>query len=393
MVKKSFDIYNFILSNKIIFFILLIIILLTIIYYNNSTYESFHINHLKYFRCDTKKLGFITNEVFNEYGITKDNTNWNIYVPCGYNYVEKELLTIQVSNNSNSNKKFIFGINGCDLIVSKNKIWETLVSCYGRNEASKYMPESYVLHDKNEMKLFKQNFKPKTIYILKKNVQRKEGLKLTSDLNIILSSLMENYRVVQSYLTDLYLINRRKVNLRIYLLVVIKNGYKSFYISDIGKCIYTKKEYNHNNLDFESNITSYNLDMTVYEKNPRHFDELYKYIDMNSNHNGHDNGNILKNNIALLMNKICICLSKSIYQSSNLKNTICFQLFGADVIFNNQLHPYLLEFNKGPDMIPRDEIDKKMKTTVQEDMFRIVGILPPKIDDKNIFYETYKTKL
>ena len=133
--------------------------------------------------------------------------------------------------------------------------------------------------------------------------------------------------------------------------------------------------------------------MTVYEKNPRHFDELYKYIDMNSNHNGHDNGNILKNNIALLMNKICICLSKSIYQSSNLKNTICFQLFGADVIFNNQLHPYLLEFNKGPDMIPRDEIDKKMKTTVQEDMFRIVGILPPKIDDKNIFYETYKTKL
>ena len=104
MVKKSFDIYNFILSNKIIFFILLIIILLTIIYYNNSTYESFHINHLKYFRCDTKKLGFITNEVFNEYGITKDNTNWNIYVPCGYNYVEKELLTIQVSNNSDSDK-------------------------------------------------------------------------------------------------------------------------------------------------------------------------------------------------------------------------------------------------------------------------------------------------
>jgi len=36
-------------------------------------------------------------------------------------------------------------------------------------------------------------------------------------------------------------------------------------------------------LIFESNITSYNLDMTVYEKNPRHFNELYKYVNMNSN--------------------------------------------------------------------------------------------------------------
>ena len=394
MVKKSFDIFDFILSKKLIFIILLIIILLIIIYYNSVTYESFHINHLKYFRCDTKKLGFINNEIFNNYGITKDNNNWNIYIPCGYNYVEKELLTIQISNNSNSNynnKKFIFGINGCDSIVSKNKIWETLVSCYGRNEASKYMPESYVLHDKDEMVLFKQRFQPTTIYILKKNVQRKEGLKLTSNLNEILSSLMENYRVVQKYMTDLYLINRRKVNLRIYLLVVIKNGYKYFYISHIGKCIYTKKEYNHNNFDFESNITSYNLDMTVYKKNPRHFNELYKYVNMNSNQN--NSGQILKNNIALLMNKICVCISKSVYQSSNLKNTTCFQLFGADIIFNNQLMPFLLEFNKGPDMIPRDDIDKEMKITVQEDMFRIVGILPPKLNGMNVFYETYKTKL
>jgi len=126
-------------------------------------------------------------------------------------------------------------------LLVKIKFGETLVSCYGRNEASKYMPESYVLHDKDEMVLFKQRFQPTTIYILKKMFNVKEGLKLTSNLNEILSSLMENYRVVQKYMTDLYLINRRKVNLRIYLLVVIKNGYKYFYISHIGKCIYTKK--------------------------------------------------------------------------------------------------------------------------------------------------------
>ena len=131
---------------------------------NNISQENFNnINlNLKYFRCDTKKLGIINNEIFNEYGIMKDNNNWDIYVPCGYNQAEKELLTIQ-TNKFNRGNKYVFGVNGCDYIVSKNKIWETLVECFGRKEASLYMPESYVLHNKKEMELFKNNFNSKNI--------------------------------------------------------------------------------------------------------------------------------------------------------------------------------------------------------------------------------------
>lgn len=184
MVKKN-SILNI---HKNYLYILGIVLFLFIIYYfyKNHIFESFdNINeygngngnknvnvNLKYFRCDSKKLGTINNEVFNDYGIIKDNNNWDIYVPCGYNHAEKELLTIQI-NGFKRNNKFIFGINGCDSIVSKNKIWETLVECYGREEASLYMPESYVLHSKKEMDLFRKNFKSRNIYILKKNVQRK----------------------------------------------------------------------------------------------------------------------------------------------------------------------------------------------------------------------------
>jgi hypothetical protein len=401
MVKKN-SILNI---HKNYLYILGIVLFLFIIYYfyKNHSFESFNnkngngnknVNvNLKYFRCDSKKLGTINNEVFNDYGIIKDNNNWDIYVPCGYNHAEKELLTIQI-NGFKRNNKFIFGINGCDSIVSKNKIWETLVECYGRKEASLYMPESYVLHSKKEMDLFRKNFKSRNIYILKKNVQRKEGLKLTSNLEEILNSVMDNYRVAQIYLKNLYLVNKRKINLRIYLLVVIKDGYKIFYISKIGKCIYTKKEYNDNNFDFESNITSYHLDMTVYEKNPRNFNELFKYI----NNDGVDEhkSNILENNIYNLMKKVCTCISRSVYQSSNIKNTVSFQIFGGDVIFDNNLHPYLLEFNKGPDMVPRDDKDKFMKKKVQEDMFKTVGILPELPSENkqnNVFYEIYRTKL
>ena len=381
MVKKLLSTKNNFITYTSLYIILFILILL---YFVNNFYYKEHFNlNLKYFRCDTKKLGIITNEIFHENNIIKDNLDWNIYVPCGYNNIERELLTIKTTNLNN---KYIFGINGCDSIVSKNKIWESLVNCFGRNEASLYMPESFVLHRSKDMDLFKKKYNSKTIYILKKNIQRKEGLKLTSNLDVILNSVLDNYRVVQKYLTNLYLINKRKVNLRIYLLIVIKNGQKTFYVSKIGKCIYTRKEYNDNNFDFESNITSYNLDMNVYKNNPRNFNELYNYVNKKSK-----NSNILSNNIDNLLRKISQCLSNNIYQSSNIKNTTCFQLFGADVIFDNDLNAYLLELNKGPDMIPRDEHDKIMKKKVQEDMFKIVGILPN--DGNNMFYETYKTKL
>jgi hypothetical protein len=93
------------------------------------------------------------------------------------------------------------------------------------------------------MNAFKNYYNKKDIYILKKNIQRKEGLKLTSDLNTILNAKDESYKVVQKYLTNLYLINKRKVNLRIYLLILIKDNKIYFYMSNIGKCIYTNKEF------------------------------------------------------------------------------------------------------------------------------------------------------
>lgn len=347
--------------------------------------------NLSYYRCSDKILGKITKDVFNSYNINKSDINkWDIYIPCGYNFVETELKKIKLENNE-TKIKFIFGVNGCDTIVSKNKIWETLVNCYGRNIASTLMPESYVLNNKKDMNTFIERFnnnkqnnnKQKDyIYILKKNLQRKEGLKLTTEIADILEAASLNYKVVQKYMSNLYLINGRKVNLRIYVLVVIKNNNIYFYLCKNGKCIYTNKKYNDNDLDFESNITSYHLDMNVYKENPRSFNELKKYMNA-------ENFDILFNNIYKNMEKICSCISKNLYQSNNIKGTISFQLFGADVIFDVDLNPYLLEMNKGPDMSPRDDIDLKMKTNVQEDMFKIVGIIEQPYNKNNSFELIY----
>lgn len=381
--------------NDIYLILIIIIILLFIILFiiRNKTIESYEneISNLTYYRCESKMLGKVIQDIFDNNKIIKSNDDWNIYIPCGYNDVEEELKKIYIKDEKTN--KYIFGLNGCDTIVSKNKIWESLVNCFGRKYASTLMPESFVLDDLNELELFRKNYNPSLneIYILKKNVQRKEGLKLTRDYFEILDGSKEEYRVAQKYITNLYLINERKVNLRIYLLIVIKENYIHFYISEKGKCIYTNKKYDHNDLDFESNITSYNLDMSVYEESPRVFEELINYIDKKEGNNimKFKGGNYLFNKINKLMEEVSICLSKNLYQSKNIKNTIAFQLFGADVIFDNELHPYLLELNKGPDMSPRDEIDEKMKNEVQTDMLKIVGILPD--NGENSFHPIFKT--
>lgn len=340
--------------------VILFVVLLSML--NRKSYKN-----QNFYKCKNR-VGKVTRNIFSNFGFKHNNKDWQIYMPCGYNNVENELKKIDIKNDKS---KIIFGINGCDRIVSKNGIWDILKKRYTRKLASELMPTSYILYDPTELKILKDNYRNDDIYILKKNVQRKEGLKLTKSLKDILLADKEGYRVAQKYMRDLYLINNRKVNLRIYLIVIIKGDKKRFYISRKGKCIYTYKEYSDDDFDFESNITSYHLDMNIYKKNPRNFKELIEYIDAQ----GHD-GKKLFRNIEKLMHYVCSAMEPHLYQSKNLKGATTFQLFGGDVIFDKNLHPYLLEFNKGPDMNARDKLDEYMKSDVQYDMFSLVNIVP-----------------
>lgn len=380
---------------------------------------------IKYIKCGHQKLQNTLSFVFDKYNFVRINenmTNWNLYIPCGYNYIETELNNIKLTANNQA----IYAIKGCDKIASKNELWKIVSYYFGRDKASKLIPESFIINNPNDIELFKKKYKKDNIYLLKKNIQRKEGILLLNDYDKIMNqiqyakkkiykyynnnnyqnnyqnnlviteenynknqninSLINNYKIIQTYIKDLYIINKRKCNIRLYLLIKCKNGIKNAYLYNYGKCIYTNKDYSNTDKKYnktynkEEYLTSYLLDQDIYESHPESLDDLYDFM-------GKKSYNHLWKNIIQLLTNIWKAIKPQVCNKKSISTALTFQLFGADIIFTNTMMPYLLEFNKGPSMKYMNETDKKMKIKLTEDLFKQIGLIPMNKLDKNEFIQ------
>lgn len=53
-----------------------------------------------------------------------------------------------------------------------------------------------------------------------------------------------------------------------------------------------------------------------------------------------------------------------------------FELYGFDVILDQNLKPMLLEVNVLPSLSSSSELDKKIKTALMCDTFNLIGVVP-----------------
>ena len=116
------------------------------------------------------------------------------------------------------------------------------------------------------------------------------------------------------------------------------------------------------------------LDQNIYETHPESLDDLSHFM-------GKKKYKMLWENIIALLKNIFVAVKPKICNKKSLQQATTFQLFGADIIFTNSLHPYLLEFNKGPSMKYMNNNDKKMKLKLTEDIFKKVNIIPSSKND------------
>lgn len=378
----------------ILLFILVIVLSLTLYkklnIFNKNRVNDIIIHQTKnknptFFKCK-KNILKPERYVIDKYNLEySENNDWDLYIPCGYNNINEKINNIRPINA----KQKIYVIYGCDKIVSKNNLWNILLNYYGRTD-EQIMPNTYNLTKEEEINLFLEEFNSKKLYIMKKNIQRKEGILLIKDKDTVINNINNNYKIVQEYIKDLYLINERKINLRYYFLVITKNNEVNTFLYKFGKCIYSNKQhkYSNNNTDLseeelnnsnnrENFITSYNLDPKIYNVLPETFEELKQFM-------GHNKYNILQNNINNLFKKLSNAIVPEFKHNNHLSNNLCFQLFGADILFNNNLKPYLLELNKGPSMKYITEKDKMMKQQLKEDLFLKMKIIKNKNKNKNL---------
>ena len=128
--------------------LILVICIIFLVYDNHYLSKE---DFLEYTRCNQRPVRGIMKQIFDKFNITKNDKDYNLYIPCGYNKIESELKNMTPKNN-----EVIYGISGCDKIVSKNSLWKIIFDHYGREKASKIMPQSYLLNNERDMIDFKK---------------------------------------------------------------------------------------------------------------------------------------------------------------------------------------------------------------------------------------------
>ena len=186
---------------------------------SSSSTEAF----VNYKRCSKDKITGIIHDIFEKNGIQQNSfDNWELYYPCNYTDVETELRKMRMQN------KVIYAVDGCDILASKNSIWQLLLDVYGRAESTTLMPNTFILSNKSHLKEFLELYNPRNLYICKKNIQNKNGLLLTNNLDTLLQCHHRGYKVLQEYYRNVFLLHGHKLNLRMFYRNRFKNTSNTF---------------------------------------------------------------------------------------------------------------------------------------------------------------------
>lgn len=303
---------------------------------------------------------------------TDDFSKANLLIFQTLNHVDQNIQRLYADKNINLDRvQYIFGICGTDYLVSKS----VLAYFVKQSTDPSIIPESFILGSNNDMLRLHKTFSESEVYIMKKNIQRQQGIIMTQSLDEIIQTKNENekdYVIAQKMLQNPLLIDKHKINLRIYLLVIITPKECTWQIYDNGFVYYTPKHFIPFSKDHEHVITSGYIDRSIYERNPMTLKEVHEHL-------GDQKFDVLFGNIKELFRVLKETYSP-IFIEKNEKSIkaekTVFSLFGCDIAPSDDLKCKLMEVNKGPDLNFKDEKDGKVKVNLVKDMFGKVGIVP-----------------
>lgn len=350
---------------------------------------------------------------------TTDLVTADLIFPCGYNNIDDEIKSLpnvykQDKINVSDAPKRVFIIKGADEITAKNYLWKNIHNHHGLKKARDLAPCTYILFEPQRsidlVRLEKEHY-PGKLYVLKKNIQRQTGIEITDDIDKIKNN-SDRYVIAQDLLMDSYLVNGRKINLRIYILVVCHKDNTDIYMFNNGFMYYTKQLFKQGDSSKDNHVTTGYVERDVYHKNPLTHNDFRLYLDMKEGEKYHETNDprklypneeairsqglnvstVVFKRIEKLLADVFVAFKGKICTKSDIQGDpvpiytdYSIQIFGADVSINDQLQPQIIEINKGPDLSPKDDRDGEVKKKLVNDVLEVLG-LRPKTDNNGLIH-------
>lgn len=255
------------------------------------------------------------------------------------------------------------------------------------NKDYNYMPETYYYPENRDLieskfKNYKMN--KDNLWLIKPlNKYGGRGIYIFKSLE----QMKEKNFIITKYITNIDLINKKKYDLRIFVLI---SGLKPLRIY-----LYTDFLVRIASEDFSLNeetignkfIHLTNTDINKYHKNykkPKSYNDenanewnLQTYIKYLNKKNV--NYKLIHKKIKDLIIKTIISLqAKLIEKNKNLglNDINFFNIFGFDILINDNFNPILLEVNTNPSMIIYSIVENNIKMNIFKDTLNIIGIAP-----------------
>ena len=272
----------------------------------------------------------------------------------------------------------------------KDNLWENFKRMkINFPEDYTFIPETYILP--GELSDFIKNFEEKKNvknWIIKPVASsRGRGIKLLTNINKIPARCL-----ISQYIGNPHLIEKKKYDLRLYVLITSYSPLK-IYLYNEGLVRFASEDYEYNSeiLD-EYNYNKF-MHLTNYSVN-----KSSENFDKNISTDNECIGSkwslsalrvfFKENNFNFeeMWRKIKDIVIKAIISSADLtietvrnltdKRNNLFELYGFDILIDNDLTPWLLEINLNPSLNCDTELDSKIKTTLMTDILNVIGLVP-----------------
>jgi hypothetical protein len=195
---------------------------------------------------------------------------------------------------------------------------------------SKYLLNTYLFNINNLNKI-KKILKNYPIWIIKpRNNYGRKGVTIIRNYNDIYNWIKQDSNnkewILQKYVDNPILINKKKVHLRIYVILKKNKNKFNVYVYNKGFIYSSEKNYNNNSNDLNIHLSGEDNKnrVTIFDKNHYLFYKIWKKI--------------------ILLVKDCIIPIQPYVKCPN-QNNYCYKFLGLDILIDNNFNIYLAEIN------------------------------------------------